>query len=94
MDKLYKIVLKPIITEKSNAEMANNKYTFEVLKNANKTEIKSAIEKIYKVNVDKINTVNCKGKKVRWGKVSGKKSDWKKAIVVLKKGQKIEDLVG
>ncbi len=90
----YKVVINPVLTEKSNLELAKNKYTFEVAKEANKIEIKRAIEKVYNVKVAKINTLNCGGKKVRMGRSTGKKPDWKKAIVTLKEGQKIEALVG
>lgn len=94
MRSLYEVVIKPVLTEKSNLELAQNRYTFQVAPNANKIEIKQAIEKIYKVKVDRVNTVNCRGKAVRWGRKLGKKSDWKKAVVFLAKGQKIEGLVG
>lgn len=94
MRSIYNVIIKPVLTEKSNTELSQNRYTFQVAPEANKIEIKDAIEKIYKVKVTRVNTVNCKGKSVRMGRSVGKKSDWKKAIVFLAEGQKIEGLVG
>lgn len=83
------IILKPIVTEKSMNLLADNKYTFLVDKKANKSEIKSAIESIFKVKVESVNTMNIKGKPKRMGRYEGKKPDRKKAVVTLKAGQKI-----
>ena len=83
MKSPYDIIIKPIITEKSMMGMEINKYTFKVLKDANKTEIKLAIEEAFGVKVSKINTLNVKGKVKRQGKFIGKRADWKKAIVTL-----------
>jgi len=83
------IIIKPVITEKSMNLLAENKYTFIVDKKANKTEIKNAVESIFKVEVDKVYTMNVKGKPKRLGRFLGKTSDKKKAIVALKAGQKI-----
>lgn len=83
------IILKPIVTEKSMNLLADNKYTFLVDKKANKSEIKSAIESIFKVKVENVNTMNIKGKPKRMGRFEGKRPDRKKAIVTLKAGQKI-----
>lgn len=77
------IIKRPIITEMSSAQMEANKYTFEVDKNANKTEIKQAIEAIFGVKVTNINTQNVSGKPKRFGRFSGYTSDWKKATVTL-----------
>lgn len=79
----YDIVRKPVITEKSMNEMADKKYTFIVDVNANKTEIKKAIEEVFKVKVDKVNTVRVLGKMKRMGKTEGRKPSYKKAIVKL-----------
>lgn len=85
------IILRPIITEKSVTLSAENKYTFAVDPKANKLEIRGAIESIFKVKVLKVNTLNVKGKPTRWGRrYKGHKSDWKKAVVTLKEGDKIE----
>lgn len=83
------IIIKPVVTEKSFSLLEDNKYTFIVDKRANKTEIKSAVEEIFKVSVMGVNTVNVKGKPKRVGKHAGFKADRKKAIVTLKPGQKI-----
>jgi large subunit ribosomal protein L23 len=79
----YDIIIKPIITEKSMMGMEESRYTFKVLKEANKTEIKLAIEEAFGVKVAKINTLNVKGKVKRQGRFVGKRADWKKAIVTL-----------
>ncbi len=69
---------------------AENKYVFEVLKTATKPEIKTAVEKLFNVSVESVNTMVVKGKLKRMGKFSGYRSDWKKAIVKIQDGQKIE----
>jgi len=88
------VIISPRITEKSMAGALETQYTFVVHTNATKTQIRHAIEEIFKVNVVKLNTVNVGGKKRnfarRGAKTSGKQSDFKKAIVTLKPGQKIE----
>jgi len=84
------IIIKPVVTEKSMNLLADNKYTFIVDKKSNKTEIKNAIEDIFKVRVEKVYTINVKGKPKRMGKFVGRTSDRKKAIVSLKSGQKIK----
>jgi len=75
------IIIKPIITEKSNIAMAEGKYTFRVHKDASKTEIKKAVEELFGVKVESVNTVSVPGKVKRMGVHSGKTPDWKKAIV-------------
>jgi large subunit ribosomal protein L23 len=84
------IIIRPVVTEKSMNLLADNKYTFVVDKKSNKTEIKNAIEDIFKVKVDKVSTMIIKGKPKRMGKFEGYTSDRKKAIVSLKAGQKIK----
>ncbi len=79
----YDIVIKPIITEKSMEDMAESKYTFEVDRTANKAEVKKAVEQLFSVKVDKVSTMNVKGKEKRMGKHVGRRRDWKKAIVKL-----------
>lgn len=84
MKSPYDIVKRPIITEKSMELLEENKYTFEVDKNANKAEIKEAIETIFEgVKVKKVRTLNFTGKKVRTRYGYGKRADWKKAYVTL-----------
>ena len=91
---LYDKVISPVITEKSTNLTELNKITFKINKNANKKNIKKSIEKIFKVNVIKVNIVNLKTKiKLKQGKLS-KKSGYKKAIVTLKKGQSIDLTTG
>jgi len=75
------IIIRPIITEKSNIAMAEGKYTFRVHKDASKTEIKKAVEELFGVKVESVNTVSMPGKVKRMGVHSGKTPDWKKAIV-------------
>lgn len=84
MKSPYNIIKRPIITEKSMELLEENKYTFEVEKNANKTEIKKAVEAIFDgVKVEKVRTMNYTGKRVRTRYGYGKRPDWKKAIVTL-----------
>ena len=75
------IIIKPIITEKSNVEMQAGKYTFEVNKKATKVDVKRAVEKLFNVKVLKVNTINVSGKEKRVERNIGKTADWKKAIV-------------
>lgn len=79
----YDIIRRPVITEKSMNEMADKKYTFIVDVNANKTEIKMAIEQVFKVKVDKVNTIRMMGKMKRQGQHEGRRPSFKKAIVKL-----------
>ena len=79
----YEIIKKPVITENSMDQMADRKYTFEVAKDANKIEIKKAIEEVFGVKVEKVTTMSVLGKVKRMGANSGKRPDWKKAIVKL-----------
>ncbi|MEJ8767609.1 50S ribosomal protein L23 [Oceanobacillus sp. HCA-5259] len=82
------IIKRPVITEHSADLMADKKYTFEVDPKANKTEIKDAVELIFGVKVEKVNTLNLKGKLKRMGRYSGYRSDRKKAIVELSEDSK------
>ena len=82
------VILRPLLTEKSYATIADKKYTFIVAKDANKTEIKLEIERRFDVQVEKVNTCNCHGKLKRMGRTQGYTSDYKKAIVTLKKDSK------
>ena len=77
----HDIIIAPVITEKSNMDMAEGKYTFRVAKNASKTEVKKAVEELFGVKVVAVNTVSMPGKVKRMGVHSGKTPDWKKAIV-------------
>ncbi len=87
----YQVIIRPIITEKSmRLKEEENKYTFEVHPKATKKDIKDAVEKLFDVKVEKVNTINVKGKRKRVGRVVTKRKDWKKAIVKLREGDKIE----
>ena len=77
------IIIKPVITEKSMDGLQAGKYTFKVAKDAKKPEIKKAIEKLFGVEVDKVTTMNVKGKMKRLGRYEGMTASWKKAIVTL-----------
>ena len=80
----YDIILKPIISEQSMEHVDLKKYVFKVARDANKLEIKNAVEKIFEVEVDKVTTLNMKGKKKRVGRYpEGYRSAWKKAVVKL-----------
>lgn len=82
------IILKPVLTEKGYDGIASKRYTFYVKKNANKTQIKMAVEKLFGVKVDSVNTISCKGKLKRMGRSEGYTSDRKKAVVSLKEDSK------
>ena len=90
--RAHDIIIKPVLTEKSYAGIANKVYTFKVAKNANKVEIRQAIEEIFGVNVEKVNTINvkCKTKSqnTKQGRTVGRTSDYKKAVVTLTKDSK------
>ena len=82
------VIIKPLLSEKSYAGIQNKKYSFVVAKNANKTQIKLAIEEIFGVKVEKVNTANVSGKLKRQGRYEGYTPDYKKAIVQLKEDSK------
>ena len=82
------IIIKPIITEKSMDGISSKRYTFKVAKNATKPEIAHAVEVMFNVKVDKVNTINMKRKAKRQGYTSGYTAAWKKAIVTLKEDSK------
>ena len=77
------IIIAPVVTEKSSADMQEGKYTFKVAKKATKVDIKNAVEKLFEVKVLKVNTMTVKGKEKRVGVHQGRTSDWKKAIVTI-----------
>ena len=79
----YDVIVKPIISEKSMGQSADKKYTFKVAIDANKIEIKKAVEDIFGVKVEKVTTSRVMGKVKRMGATSGKRADWKKATVKL-----------
>lgn len=88
------ILIRPLITEKITSLMQDNKYTFEVPLKANKVEIRQAVEQVFKVKVLNVNTIRVMGKTKRMGRTQGKRSDYKKAIVKLAPGERIEFFEG
>lgn len=93
--KSYEILKRPLVTEKSNTEKElRNKLFFEVDRRAGKIEIKEAVEQIFKVDVLEVATLSVKGKKKRVGRYFTKRPDWKKAVVTIKAGQRIEFFEG
>jgi len=87
----YQIIERPLLTEKSMDLSEGGKYTFKVAKTANKIEIADAVEAIFNVKVDKVNTITVRGKKKRVGRnPEGRTTDWKKAIVTLHSEHRIE----
>lgn len=86
----YKIVIRPVITEKSTwLKEKNREVCFEVDPRANKSEIKKAAEQLFKIKVERVRIMNKRGKKRRVGRSEGKKKDWKKAYIKLKEGEKM-----
>ncbi len=86
----HDIIVRPIITEKSSRLMGFNKYTFEVLPQANKIEIRKAVEEVFKVKVSSVHTIKVRSKPKRMGRFLGRSRSWKKAIVTLLPGERIE----
>lgn len=84
----YDIIIKPVLSEKSYDGIAYMKYTFKVHPDANRTQIKKAVEEIFNVKVEKVNTINMTGKMKRMGKYEGRRPSYKKAIVQLKADSK------
>jgi large subunit ribosomal protein L23 len=95
MKEAQKIIRRPLITEKSTRQKEENRqYIFEVHQDANKIEIQSAVERLFKVKVLQVRTSNVLGKLKRLGRRYGKRPDWKKAIVTLKEGDRIDFFEG
>lgn len=92
MRSSYDVIIKPIITEKSMMEIEAGKYTFKVATDANKNEIRAAVEEVFGVTVQSVNTMNVKGKVKRQGRFVGKRADWKKAIITLTADSKTIEL--
>ncbi len=86
----YEVLRRPLITEKNTMLVEQNKYAFEVARNANKPQIKDAVEKAFKVKVASVNVMRVPGKMRRAGRGRGLTSPWKKAVVTLEPGNKIE----
>ena len=91
----YQILKRPLITEKSmQLKESENKIFLEVSPDANRIEIKKAVEKVFKVKVKKVNVLNKKGKHVMFRSQTGKRKDWKKAIITLHEGEQVDFLEG
>lgn len=86
----YRVLIKPLITEKATNLGAQNKYVFEASRQANKIEIAKAVKDIYGVEPIDIRIINVRGKSTRYGRTRGKRRDWKKAIIKLKQGDSIQ----
>lgn len=89
-ENLYKVLLSAVVSEKTSIASANNQYIFKVIKSANKQDIKKAIELLFGVTVNSVQTLNVKGKKKIFARKLGRHSDWKKAIVRVAAGQMID----
>ncbi len=95
MKNVYTVIKRPLFTEKgSNLKEAENKVLIEVAGDSNKVEIKKAVEEIFKVKVEKVATIKRYGKWKKYGRFTGKTSDRKKALITLKKGEKLDFIEG
>ncbi len=90
MKDLTRVLVRPIVTEKSTDLGEHHKYVFEVLPDANKHEVKQAVERFFGVKVLDVRTMNVKGKPKRQGRFEGRRRDWKKAVVTVNPGDKID----
>ena len=90
MNSVYNVIIRPVVSERTFDLMGQNKYTFEVAKDAPKEEIRDAVEKIFNVHVTKVNTMNVRGKMKRVRYQAGMTRSWKKAVVTVAEGESIE----
>ena len=90
MKDLTRVIVRPVVTEKTTDMGESDKYVFEVASEANKNEVKQAVEKFFGVKVVDVHTMNMKGKPKRLGRYMGRRKDWKKAVVTLQSGDKID----
>lgn len=90
MKDLTRVIVRPVVTEKTTDMGESNKYVFEVAVAASKPEIKQAVERFFGVKVLEVRTMNVKGKPKRMGRFEGRRKDWKKAVVTLGEGDKID----
>ena len=90
MKDLTRVIVRPVVTEKSTDMGESEKYVFEVASDANKSEVKQAVEKFFGVKVIDVHTMNMHGKPKRLGRYMGRRKDWKKAIVTVQSGDKID----
>ena len=91
---INEVLIKPLITEKNTMLGAEGKYTFKIDRRANKVQVKEAVEAIFKVNVTAVNTISVPPKSRRVGRTIGKTQAWKKAVVTLRPGQRLEIFEG
>ena len=92
--KMQDIIRRPLVTEKGVTKKDNERtLCFEVALDANKTQVKSAVEKLFKVKVEEVRTANFEGKLRRRGRFAGYRSDWKKAYVKLREGEKVPEFL-
>ncbi|MBN1282410.1 MAG: 50S ribosomal protein L23 [Proteobacteria bacterium] len=91
---MFEVIKRPLVTEKSTMAQEDNKYTFDVSLKATKADIRRAVEGVFKVTVEEVRTISMPAKYKRVGKNMGKLSPWKKAIVRLKEGDRIEFMEG
>ena len=95
MKTVYNVLVGPMLTERgAMLKEQENKVLFKVVKDANKIDIKRAVEEIFKVKVERVATMNYNGKNKRMGRYMVKRPDWKKAIVTLKEGEKLDFIEG
>jgi large subunit ribosomal protein L23 len=95
MREVHDTIISPLVTEKSTTQReGQNQYSFKVDKRANKIEIKEAVERLFKVKVTEVRTATIRGKVKRLGRGFGKRPDWKKAIVTVKEGDRIDFFEG
>jgi large subunit ribosomal protein L23 len=88
------VLIRPVISEKSYEGIATNRYTFQVHKDAHKTQVRQAVEELFDVKVERVNILKVQPKPKRRGAIRGTKQGWKKAVVQLKKGDSIEIFEG
>jgi large subunit ribosomal protein L23 len=88
------VLIRPVISEKSYEQIARNQYTFRVHKDAHKTQVRQAVEELFDVKVERVNILKVQPKPKRRGAIRGTKPGWKKAVVHLKQGDKIEIFEG
>lgn len=92
--QVFEVIRRPLVTEKNTALQSQNKYAFQVSKDSNKEQVKEAIEKAFKVNVIAVNIMTVRGREKRVGRKKVMVSPWKKAVVTLKTGDKIQIFEG
>lgn len=93
-ENLYDLILAPMVTEKSTVAIEQGKYVFKVPQDANKDQVKKAVELAFGVKVEKVNTIKVKGKVKRFRGVIGKRASFKKAVITLAEGQSIDVTAG